>query len=42
VLGCGMSGIAADAGVAAEVVTNIYYHLKQASPLANTILVSGG
>jgi hypothetical protein len=28
------------AGVAAEVVTNIYYHLKQASPLANTILVS--
>ena len=28
------------AGVAAEVVTNIYYHLKQDSPLANTILVS--
>ncbi len=28
------------AGVAAEVVTNIYYHLKQESPLANTILVS--
>jgi hypothetical protein len=28
------------AGVAAEVVTNIYYHLKQASPLTNTILVS--
>jgi neutral ceramidase len=28
------------AGVAAEVVTNIYYHLKSASPLANTILVS--
>jgi neutral ceramidase len=27
-------------GVAAEVVTNIYYHLKQASPLSNTILVS--
>jgi hypothetical protein len=28
------------AGVAAEVVTNIYYHLRQESPLANTILVS--
>ncbi len=28
------------AGVAAEVVTNIYYHLKQESPLTNTILVS--
>ena len=28
------------AGVAAEVVTNIYLHLKQESPLANTILVS--
>jgi hypothetical protein len=28
------------AGVAAEVVTNIYYHLKQESPLADTILVS--
>ena len=28
------------AGVAAEVVTNIYYYLKQESPLADTILVS--
>jgi neutral ceramidase len=28
------------AGVAAEVVTNIYYHLKKESPLANTILVT--
>lgn len=28
------------AGVAAEVVTNIYWHLKQESPLTNTILVS--
>jgi neutral ceramidase len=28
------------AGVAAEVVTNIYYHLKKDSPLTNTILVS--
>ena len=28
------------AGFAGEVVTNIYYHLKEASPLANTILVS--
>lgn len=28
------------AGVAAEVVTNIYWHLKKDSPLANTILVS--
>jgi hypothetical protein len=28
------------AGIAAEVVTNIYYHLRQESPLVNTILVS--
>ncbi len=28
------------AGIAAEVVTNIYYRLKQESPLANTILVT--
>jgi len=28
------------AGVAAEVVTNIYLHLKKDSPLSNTILVS--
>jgi neutral ceramidase len=28
------------AGVAAEVVTNIYYRLRQESPLVNTILVS--
>ena len=28
------------AGIAAEVVTNIYYHLRQESPLLNTILVS--
>ncbi len=28
------------ASVSGEVLTNIYYHLKQASPLANTIMVS--
>ena len=28
------------AGFAGEVVTDIYYHLKQTSPLANSILVS--
>ena len=28
------------AGIAAEIYTNIYYHLKKDSPLAKTILVT--